>query len=158
MADPTLALTLTASYRSSMMPDVAHYPRINPRVYGFCVKAFRSTRKLLKLNIKLHQDAETEQDTTQQGDIFLFNHFARFETFIPQYLIHEACGAYCRSVAAPEFFEGDAPFSKLLYSIGVVPNNMPHLFPFIAREILHDRKLVVFPEGGMVKDKRVVDH
>jgi esterase/lipase len=35
---------------------------------------------------------------------------------------------------------------------------MPNLFPFLAREILHDRKLVVFPEGGMVKDKRVVDH
>jgi esterase/lipase len=34
---------------------------------------------------------------------------------------------------------------------------MPGLFPFLAREILHGRKLVIFPEGGMVKDKRVVD-
>ena len=140
------------------MPLVPENPEINFRIYNFCVKAFRSTRKLLKLNIKLHQDVEGQKDAVHQGDIFLFNHFARFETFIPQYLIHEASGAYCRSVAAPEFFEGDERFSQFLYSIGVVPNNMPGLFPFLAREILHGRKLVIFPEGGMVKDKRVVDH
>ena len=140
------------------MPQVPEHPEINSKVYSFCVRAFRTTRKLLKLNIKLHHDPQDDDDIVQQGDIFLFNHFARFETFIPQYLIHEACGAHCRSVAAAEFFEGDERFSRFLYSIGVVPNNMPNLFPFLAREILHDRKLIVFPEGGMVKDKRVVDH
>jgi esterase/lipase len=140
------------------MPVPPEYPRINQRIYDFCVRAFGTTKRLLKLNIKLHQDANAENDTVQHGDIFLFNHFARFETFIPQYLIHDACGAYCRSVAAAEFFDGDERFSQFLYSIGVVPNNMPNLFPFLAREILHDRKLVIFPEGGMVKDKRVVDH
>ena len=133
-------------------------PLINTRIYDFCVKAFRTTKKLLKLNIKLHQDSVVDNDTVQQGNIFLFNHFARFETFIPQYLIKEATGAYCRSVAAPEFFEGDERFSQFLYSIGVVPNDLPNLFPFLARELLHGRKLIVFPEGGMVKDKRVIDH
>ena len=133
-------------------------PEINTRVYDFCVRAFRTTRKLLKLNIKLHQEGSGENDPVHQGDIFLFNHFARFETFIPQVLIKEATGAYCRSVASAEFFEGDERFSQFLYSIGVVPNDLPDLFPFMAREILHGRKLVVFPEGGMVKDKRVVDH
>ena len=140
------------------MPDIPDNPEINTRVYNFCVRAFRTTKKLLKLNIKLHQDDSGDDDTVEQGDIFLFNHFARFETFIPQYLIHEATGAYCRSVAAAEFFKGDERFSQFLYSIGVVPNNLPNLFPFLAREILHDRKLVIFPEGGMVKDKRVIDH
>ena len=133
-------------------------PQINPRVYNFCVRAFRTTKKLLKLNIKLHQDEASEHATVEQGDIFLFNHFARFETFIPQYMIHEESGAYCRSVASAEFFDGDERFSQFLYAIGVVPNDLPHLFPFLVREILHGRKLVVFPEGGMVKDKRVVDH
>jgi hypothetical protein len=111
------------------MPEVPEHPQINNRIYNFCVRAFGTTKKLLKLNIKLHQDADAETDTVQQGDIFLFNHFARFETFIPQYLIHEATGAYCRSVASAEFFEGDERFSQFLYSIGVVPNNMPNLFP-----------------------------
>ena len=130
---------------------------ISTRTYDWCVKAFRTTRKLLKLNIKLHEEEEDGVSPVKTGDIFLFNHFARFETFIPQYLIHEATGAYCRSVASSEFFDGDERFSQFLYSVGVVPNELPELFPFLVKEILHDRKLVVFPEGGMVKDKRVID-
>ena len=133
-------------------------PPINTRTYGFCVKAFRSTKKLLKLNIKLHEDQTGPGDAVSNGDIFLFNHFARFETFIPQYLIHEKTGAYCRSIASAEFFDKEDWFSQFLYSVGVVPTDLPNLFPFLAKEILHDRKLVIFPEGGMVKDKRVIDH
>lgn len=139
------------------MPDRPLNPEISNTTYGLCVKAFRITRKLLKLNIKLHQNNEAEMDAAKTGDIFLFNHFARFETFIPQYMIHEATGAYCHSIASSEFFDGDERFSQFLYAIGVVPNDLPNLFSFLAREILHDRKLVIFPEGGMVKDKRVVD-
>lgn len=137
--------------------------RFNPELYqittnyDWCVKAFRTTKKLLKLNIKLHDDLHQPcRETIRQSDIFLFNHFARFETFIPQYLIHEETGDYCRSIASAEFF-GDDRFASFLRSIGVVPNNLPHLFPFLAKEILHGRKIIVFPEGGMVKDKRVVD-
>ncbi len=81
------------------MPANSENPEINTRVYDFCVRAFRTTRKLLKLNIKMHQEGNGEDDPVHQGDIFLFNHFARFETFIPQVLINEATGAYCRSVA-----------------------------------------------------------
>ncbi len=139
------------------MPTHPDNPQINTRVYDFCARAFRTTKKLLKLNIKLHQEGSAENSSVHQGDIFLFNHFARFETFIPQILIKEATGAYCRSVASAEFFDGDERFGRFLYSIGVVPNDLPDLFPFLAREILHGRKLVVFPEGGMVKDKRVID-
>lgn len=125
--------------------------------YDWCVKAFRTARKLLKLNIRLHDDSDIPcKQNIEQGDIFLFNHFARFETFIPQYLMHAESGVYCRSVASAEFFR-DERFASFLRSIGVVPNNMPDLFPFLAREILHGRKLIIFPEGGMVKDKRVMD-
>lgn len=125
--------------------------------YDWCTRAFRTTRKLLKLNIKLHDDSHQPcKRTIEQGDIFLFNHFARFETFIPQYLIHAETGSYCRSIASAEFFNDDR-FATFLRSIGVVPNDMPDLFPFLAREILHGHKLIIFPEGGMVKDKQVVN-
>jgi esterase/lipase len=137
--------------------DLPDNLEINHSTYDLGVRAFRTARKALKLNIKLHADDDS-YDVARQGDIFLFNHFARFETFIPQYLLHEEVGAYCRSVASSEFFEGDQRFSDFLYSVGVIPNNMPDLFSFLAREILHGRKLVMFPEGGMVKDKRVIDH
>ncbi len=120
--------------------------------YDWSVKAFSIAKKLLKLNIKLHDP----DDLTQSGQIFLFNHFSRFETFIPQYLMHQNTGSYCRSIASPEFFNDDV-FARFLSSVGVVPSNMPDLFTFMATEILHGRKLILFPEGGMVKDKRVLD-
>ncbi|MBT5636674.1 MAG: hypothetical protein HOJ23_13965 [Gammaproteobacteria bacterium] len=107
--------------------------------YDWCVKAFSTARRLLKLNIKLHDESHQPcKQTIEQGDIFLFNHFARFETFIPQYLIHRETGRYCRSIASAEFFD-DERFASFLRSIGVVPNDLPGLFPFMAREILHDR-------------------
>lgn len=92
------------------------------------------------------------------GEIFLFNHFARFETFIPQYLIYQEDGSYCRSIAAKEFFNEDDAFSNFLLSVGAVPNKYPRLMPFLAGEILRGRKVIIFPEGGMVKDRRVCDN
>jgi len=126
---------------------------INSATYEWTSRLFTLLRKVLAVNLKLHhRDAQIVD-----GDIFLFNHFARFETFIPQYLIHMESGAYCRSIAAGEFFvEGDA-FSNYLIRVGAVPENLPDLLPFLAKEILRGRKVVVFPEGGMVKDRRVLD-
>lgn len=114
---------------------------------------FRILEKFLKVNIKLHQSDNQIND----GEIFLFNHFARFETFIPQYLIYTQTGALSRSVAANEFFvKGDA-FSNYLLNAGAVPRNLPELLPFLAAEILRGRKVIVFPEGGMVKDRQVLN-
>ena len=126
---------------------------INPATYEWTSRLFTLLRKVLAVNLKLHhRDAQIAD-----GDIFLFNHFARFETFIPQYLIYIETGDYCRSIAGREFFvEGD-PFSNYLIRVGAVPDDLPDLLPFLAREILRGRKVVVFPEGGMVKDKRVLD-
>ena len=140
--------------------DTADNPGDDYRItgaYDWVARAFRVTRRLLKLEMRLHSDGdETPERLIRRGDIFLFNHFARFETFIPQYLMYEQAGVRCRSVSAPEFFD-DERFGAFLRSVGVVPNDLPGLFPFLAREILHGRKLVIFPEGGMVKDKRVLD-
>ncbi len=126
---------------------------ISTATYEWTSRLFTLLRKVLAVNLKLHhRDAQIAD-----GDIFLFNHFARFETFIPQYLIYMETGHYCRSIAASEFFvEGD-PFSNYLQRVGAVPDNLPGLLSFLAEEILRGRKIVVFPEGGMVKDRRVLD-
>ncbi len=126
---------------------------INTTTYDWTLKSFTFVKKLLKVNIKLHQLPNQVVD----GDIFLFNHFARFETFIPQYLFHQKHQVYCRSVASAEFFEGSEGFAHFLRSVGAVPNTHPKLIPFLAKEILHGRKVVMFPEGGMVKDRKVIN-
>ncbi len=126
---------------------------INTSTYQWSVKVISVIKRLLSVSIKMHHDKGQIAD----GEIFLFNHFARFETFIPQYLIYQEDGTYCRSIAAEEFFdEGDA-FSSFLLSVGAVPNKHPKLMPFLAGEILRGRKVIIFPEGGMVKDRRVYD-
>ena len=56
--------------------------------YDWCVRAFSVVQNRLGLNIKFHHD----EGQIEKGQIFLFNHFARFETIIPQYLINQATG------------------------------------------------------------------
>lgn len=126
---------------------------IKEGTYDWCVKSFHALRKSFGLNIKVHND----DGKSEQGDIFLFNHFARFETIIPPYIIHHETGAYCRTVADHALFEGNERIGNFMRSVGAVPNNMPGLLPFLAAEILRGRKVIIFPEGGMVKDRRVMD-
>ena len=126
---------------------------IDTATYDWSVRVFRSFKKMLNVNLKLHAD-----DNIHQGDIFLFNHFARFETFIPQYLIYEETGAYCWSIASSEFFDEDTVLAKYLRNLGVMPHDHPHLFPILAKQVLHGRKVIIFPEGGMVKDRQVMDN
>lgn len=126
---------------------------INPSTYQWSVRVFRTIKKLLSVNVKLHG----EKSQIEQGDILLFNHFSRFETFIPQYLIYEETGIYCCAVAAGEFFDGDDVFGNFLRNVGAIPHNHEDLLPLLARQILRGRKVIIFPEGGMVKDRRVID-
>lgn len=126
---------------------------INKATYDMCVRAFSLLEKRLGLNIIFHHD----KGQVETGQIFLFNHFARFETIIPQYLIYKESGVYCRCVAAKELFQGNTAFAQFLFSVGAVPNDMPGLLPFLAAEILRGHKVIVFPEGGMVKDRQVLD-
>lgn len=133
--------------------DERRAPEINETTYEWCVRAFSFLHDRLGINIKVHgADGKLED-----GQIFLFNHFARFETVIPQYIIHKATGAFCRCVAAGELFEGNETLASLLWDVGAVPTDHPGLLSFLAAEILRGRKVIVFPEGGMIKDRNVLD-
>ncbi len=125
---------------------------INAKTCEWTIRAMTALRANIDINIKMHGP----RDHLAQGDIFMFNHFARFETFIPQFLIALETGVYCRSIASGEFFVQDNTFSRYLRALGGVPNDYERLLPFLAEEIIRGGKVVVFPEGGMVKDRRVL--
>ncbi len=125
---------------------------IDTTLYNRSVKIFNTVKKVLSVKLKLHADTQV-----QQGDIFLFNHFSRFETFIPQFLIFEQTGAYSCAIAAGEFFEEDTLLANYLKKVGVFPHDHDRLFPLLAAQVLRGRKVIIFPEGGMVKDHRVMD-
>ncbi|MCG8325329.1 MAG: acyltransferase, partial [Thiotrichales bacterium] len=126
---------------------------LNPSTYDWTVRSFSQLKKLLGINIKLHGDTAL----LDQGEIFLFNHFARTETFLPHYVIHQETGAYCRCIATKAIFSGSKTFKRYLGQVGVVPNNHKELLPMLVAEIIRGRKVIVYPEGGMVKDRRVLD-
>jgi esterase/lipase len=125
---------------------------IDTTLYNRSVKVFNTVRKMLSVKMTLHADTQV-----QQGDIFLFNHFSRFETFIPQFLIFEQSGAYSCAIASGEFFEEDTVLARYLKNVGVFPHDHSRLFPLLATQILRGRKVIIFPEGGMVKDRQVID-
>ncbi len=122
--------------------------------YDFAVRSLSLVESRLGLNIKVHGN---EDDLLNRGQIFLFNHFARFETLIPHYIIHKETKAYCRSVADKSLFKASKGLARFLSDVGAVPNDLPGLLPFLAAEILRGHKVVIFPEGAMIKDRRVVD-
>ncbi|MFW5444350.1 MAG: alpha/beta fold hydrolase [Methylococcaceae bacterium] len=126
---------------------------IDVTTYDWSINIIRSITKMLKVNMRLHANQKV-----LQGDIFLCNHFSRFETFIPQFLIYEETGAYCCAIASSEFFKNDTVFATYLNNIGVIPHNHQQLFANLARQVFLGRKVIIFPEGGMVKDHRVVDN
>ncbi|MGZ8158045.1 MAG: alpha/beta fold hydrolase [Methylobacter sp.] len=128
------------------------WPDIDTKLYNRSIKLFNAVKNMLSVRLDLHADPQF-----LEGDIFLFNHFSRFETFIPQFLIYEKTGAYSCAIASGEFFKEDNVLSRYLRHVGVFPHNHDRLFPLLAGQILRGRKVIIFPEGGMVKDRRVID-
>jgi esterase/lipase len=126
---------------------------IDEKIYDWSINIIRSVIKVLKVKVKLHADQQA-----LNGDIILCNHFSRFETLIPQFLIYEETGAYCCAIASGEFFKDDSILTGYLNSVGVIPHDHQNLFSNLARQIFLGRKVIIFPEGGMVKDRRVLDH
>ncbi len=124
---------------------------INEPFYKWSVRAFSLLRKRVGMKMQAH----SEPGVIESGQIFLFNHFARFETIIPQYFIYQETGAYCRCVATHELFESSERFAKVLWGVGAVPSNHPGLLAFLAAEILRGQKVIIFPEGSMMKDRSI---
>lgn len=141
---------------NSKTPIARKYPDnwsdIDKTLYNRSVRVFDTVRKVLSVKLKLHADTHV-----LQGDIFLFNHFSRFETFIPQFLIYEQTGAYSCAIASGEFFQQDNVLARYLQNVGVFPHDHDRLFSLLTTQILRGRKVIIFPEGSMIKDHRVVD-
>jgi len=125
---------------------------INGRLYDWVGRVMDLIQRLAPINIRVHN----LHDQAERGDIFLFNHFSRFETFLPQYVLYRKAKVVGRSLTAPELLGPDS-FGNFLRSLGAIPTNMRGIIDFMGDEILAGRKMVIFPEGSMIKDKKVVD-
>tara|TARA_R110002095_G_scaffold202299_1_gene183809 strand:- start:14782 stop:17091 length:2310 start_codon:yes stop_codon:yes gene_type:complete len=122
-------------------------------IYEKCLRIFDAIDHYLGIKLYVH----AEEGILEDGQIFLFNHFARFETVIPVYIFYQRLRKFTRTIADHELFNSNPTMDRILRGAGAVPNDMDGLLPFLAAELLKGHKVVIFPEGRMIKSKQVMD-
>jgi esterase/lipase/1-acyl-sn-glycerol-3-phosphate acyltransferase len=119
------------------------------RTTGLAIKAISN---LSKARIHLH-GAENIPDGSI---IFVINHFTRIETVLLPYLIHRLTRVPVWSLADAAFFNGR--FDRFLEHLGAVSTKDPDRDRLIVKTLLDGgANWIIFPEGGMVKNMKVMD-
>jgi len=109
--------------------------------------------RLIRADVRLHNQDAIQDD---MAIIFVVNHFTRLETLLLPYTIHRHTGKEVWGLAAAELFKGR--LAKYLQSTGTVSTADPDRDRIIVHSLLTGKNpWMIFPEGAMIKDKKVVD-
>lgn len=109
---------------------------------------------LIRSDVRLHNHETIKDD---MAIIFVVNHFTRLETLLLPYILHQHTGKEIWGLAAAELFKGR--LGKYLQSTGTVSTADPDRDRTIVHALLTgEHPWMIFPEGAMIKDKKVVDH
>ena len=123
--------------------------------------AFQSTKwslaaltRLVKADFRLHNLEAIEDD---MSIIFVVNHFTRLETLLLPYFLYKHTGLQIWSLADAALFEGH--LGQYMNSMGTLSTRDPDRDSIIVAALLEGRHpWIIFPEGAMIKDKKVVNH
>jgi len=134
-------------------PPLHELPPINQRNHAITRFLLRRLQRHVGVRLRLHG---LSTQLASGGGIIVANHFTRLETFAIPYVLYREARVLVRVLAAPMFFANQR-FGAYLLSIGALPTNYPHKYESIARDILHGGWWLIFPEGSMIKDRKVLD-
>ena len=114
--------------------------------------AIKKLSQLSKLNIRIHG----EENIPDGSIIFVANHFTRIETlFLPRRL-HQLTGIPIWSLADYSLFQG--PLAAIFDKLGVISTRDPNRDRLMVKTLLTgEAAWVVYPEGRMVKSKKIVE-
>jgi len=114
--------------------------------------AIKKLAQLSKLNIRIHG----EENIPDGSIIFVANHFTRIETlFLPRRL-HQLTGIPIWSLADYSLFQG--PLAAIFDKLGVISTRDPNRDKLMVKTLLTgEAAWVVYPEGRMVKSKKIID-
>jgi esterase/lipase/1-acyl-sn-glycerol-3-phosphate acyltransferase len=128
-------------------------PPINKRTHTITRFILRQLERNLDVQIRVHG---LTTPFTRGGGIVVANHFTRLETFVIPFVLYREVQIIVRVLAAPILFTHHL-FGEYLTGIGALPTNYPHKYELIARDILRGGWWLIFPEGSMIKDRKVVE-
>jgi esterase/lipase/1-acyl-sn-glycerol-3-phosphate acyltransferase len=112
---------------------------------------------LLHRVLGLSIQVEGLENITDRPTLFVVNHFTRMETFIVPYVLHKHAERELRALADDGLFKG--LFGEYLKRIGAYSIHEPLRNRLIVGDLVTGRHdWVIFPEGVMVKTKKVMHH
>jgi esterase/lipase/1-acyl-sn-glycerol-3-phosphate acyltransferase len=110
--------------------------------------------KAIRSDVRMHN---TEAIQPDMAIIFVVNHFTRLETMLLPYFFHKYAGLEVWALAAAELFNGK--MGSYLQKTGTISTKNPDRDKIIISGLLSgDKPWIIFPEGAMIKDKKVIDH
>jgi len=125
---------------------------VNRFAYYMSGYAFKAFSGISKARITIHGEEKIPQG--QGAVIFTANHFTRIETLFLPYHIHEITKKPVWSLAAAELFQGG--LKGILEAMGAVSTRDPQRDFLIVKSLINDQaECVIFPEGMMVKNKKI---
>ena len=116
--------------------------------------ALRTFSPFSRARVRIHG----RENIPQGSVLFTANHFTRIETVFLPYYINSLIKKPIWSIAAAELFTSDL-FKKVLSSLGAVSTQDPDRYYLITKSLIKgEAAWIVFPEGMMVKNKKLINH
>ncbi|PKF60830.1 glycerol acyltransferase [Psychromonas sp. psych-6C06] len=121
-------------------------------------RSFRFAGLIVSAIKKLSRSAVSVEGTEKlraNPTLFVVNHFTRFETGLLLHILYKHNGQMAHSLADSNLFKGK--LGRYLESVGAHPVDLPGRDAKIISELMKgSHNWVIFPEGSMIKNKKVM--
>lgn len=96
------------------------------------------------------------ENVPAQPVLYVINHFTRMETILMPYVIKKNIKRYPISLAHHSFFSGE--LGTFMDKVGAVSTNDPNRDRIFINALLTDSyPVIIFPEGQIIKDKKIIE-